>query len=392
MTKHLRPRNRITFPSITAMGAMLALGAALGTPRARASDSVDHGSVPSGNITIVGRFENVQPSGIARLPDGRLVLSFPTSAQAHGGPILAVWQEGGTTLIPFPTAAAQKKIISPLGMTVDGRGRLWVIDEGMRAGSKKSATPALVLIDPSKNVILRRYPLAAPAVLPDSHINDVRVDLTHGAEGTAFVSDTSLTEHPALLAIDVKTGQARRLLADDRSVSADPGFAMVVDGKLIRYDARHPAMAQGGVNGIALSADSSRLFWAPFSSRRLYSAPTAVLADPSASASDVKQAVHDEGEAGVVDGMFTAPDGSIYMADEEHHGLIRRAADGSLSLVAHDPRLVGPDGLTSDGPSAAGPRALLMTVGQWSRLPAFHDGKDLQERPYVIARIALDAP
>ncbi|WP_254454700.1 major royal jelly family protein [Acetobacter estunensis] len=363
---------------------LLAASCLLSTnPVAHAADSVDHGAAPSGNVTVVARFAHAQPSGIARLPDGRVVLSFPTSAQTHPGPVLAVWH-GGTTLTPFPNANAQKDLISPLGMTVDGRGRLWVIDEGSVAGQTTPLTPAIVLIDPVANRIVRRFSLAVPVVRADSHINDLRVDLTHGAEGTVFISDSSQTVHPAIIALDIATGQARRLLADDRSVSAAPGHVMEVDGKLFRYDPDHPAMPQGGINGIGLSRDSARLFWSPFSSRRLYSVPTAVLADPGVKPADLVQAVHDEGEVGVVDGIFTATDGSFYMADEERHGVTRRTPDGTLTLVAHDPRLIAPDSIAPDGTSG-----LLMTVGQWARLPAFHNGRDMQERPYILVRITL---
>ena len=315
---------------------------------------------------------------------GRIILSFPRGAQDHAGPRLGAWRDG--TLVAFPDAASQKKFISPLAITIDGRGRVWVIDEGSVAGDKGAPTPMLFAIDPASGRILRTIALRAPAVLPDTHVNDVRIDLTHGAQGTAFVSDMSQADHPALLVIDLATGTTRRVLADDRTVSADPGFAMEVDGQMHRYDLQHPQMAQGNVDGITLSADSSRLYWAPLSGRRLFSAPTALLADPSVSAAAVKAAVRDEGEVGVADGMATAPDGSLYFTDLERHGVVRRAPDGTLTMIAHDPRLISPDSL------ALVPGALWLTVGQWSRLPGFHGGRDMQEKPYLLVRIALPAP
>ncbi|NHN84885.1 gluconolactonase [Acetobacter musti] len=368
---------------VAAAGALLvASGAVSGV--ARADDSVDHGWTPTGNVTVVARFPQVQASGIARLPDGRIVLSLPVSAQRHGGPVLAVWT--GSGLVPFPSAGAQGRMISPLGMTVDGNGQLWLLDEGARAGSKARQKPALLHIDPKANRIVRRYALGEPALLPDSHVNDVRVDLTHGEAGTAYISDTSQTTHPALVVVDLASGRARRILAETVSVSPVPGLVMEADGRLGRYDPEHPTVAQGGVDGVALSADSSRLYWSPLSSRRLYSAPTAVLSDPAASEAAIEAAVKDEGEVGIMDGMATAPDGSLYLTDIERHAVVRRAQDGALSVVAQDPRLIAPDSLAFDGDS------LLLTVGQWSRLPVFHDGRDMQERPYVMVRIAPLTP
>lgn len=52
-----------------------------------AAETVDKGTLPSGNVQIIGRFSNAQPSGIAVLPDGRMVLGFPgarTNIPARG--------------------------------------------------------------------------------------------------------------------------------------------------------------------------------------------------------------------------------------------------------------------------------------------------------------------
>ncbi|WP_238527095.1 major royal jelly family protein [Acetobacter tropicalis] len=377
-----RVRSRSARRLCWALLGAVALGAVSGT--ALAEDTTVHGWNTTGNLTVADRFADEQASGIARLPDGRIVLSFPTSAQRHKGPVLAIWTPGQLT--PFPNAKAQGKLISPLGMTVDGNGQLWLLDEGVRAGSKAKAKPALLHIDPTTNTIVRRYPLTAPAVRADSHVNDVRIDLTHGSAGTAFISDTSQTTHPALIVVDLASGQARRILADTVSVSPVPGFVMEADGRLGRFDADHPTVPQGGVDGVALSTDSTRLYWSPLSSRRLYSAPTAVLADSAAPDATLEGAVKDEGEVGIMDGMATAPDGSLYVTDIERHAIVRRAPDGTLSLVAQDARLIAPDSMAFDGNS------ILLTVGQWARLPAFHNGKDMQERPYILVRITPPAP
>ncbi|MCX2559808.1 gluconolactonase [Acetobacter farinalis] len=375
---------RLPARALARAGMLVGLLCATVSGTALAEDTTVHHWSSSGNVTVVDRFPDVQPSGIARLPDGRIVLSLPTSAQNHKGPVLVTWTPGH--LAAFPSVAAQGKIISPLGMTVDGNGQLWLLDEGVKAGSTAKAKPALLHIDPKSGTIVRRYALEAPAVLPDSHVNDVRIDLTHGSAGTAFISDTSQTTHPALLVVDLASGQARRILADTVSVSPVPGFVMEADGRLGRYDAAHPTVPQGGVDGIALSADSTRLYWSPLSSRRLYSAPTAVLADKDATEATLEAAVKDEGEVGIMDGMLTAPDGSLYVTDIERHAVVRRAPDGTLSLVAQDARLIAPDSMTFDGAS------ILLTVGQWARLPVFHNGKDVQERPYSLMRIAPLAP
>ncbi|BAK85177.1 L-dopachrome tautomerase-related protein [Komagataeibacter medellinensis] len=346
-----------------------------------AADSVDHGAAATGNVQVVARFADMQPSGIAALPDGRVVLAFPRSAADHKGPRLGLLRDGKVT--PFPDEATQSRLVSPLGMTVDATGRLWIVDEGTVAGQKTPPAPALIGMDGRTGQIIADIALGQGATLPDSHVNDVRVDMTHGAQGTAYISDTSLMDHPAIIVVDIATGHARRVLENAPSTRAEPGFAMELDGRMLRYDMAHPAMGQGGIDGVTLSTDSSRLYWQPLSSRRLYSAPTALLADPTTKPAQLQQSVRDEGEDAVVDGMATGPDNTLYLTDIERHAVLRRTADGHLDVVAHDPRLIAPDGLAlKDG-------ALWLTVGQWGRLPVFHDGHDMEERPWLVVRIPL---
>ncbi len=201
--------------------AVLACGSAF------AADSVDHGAAPSGNVTVMARFSDMQPSGIAVLHDGRIILSFPRSAADHKGPRVALLHDGRA--LPFPDAATQARFISPLGMTVDATGRLWIIDEGTVAGQKEPPTPALIGLDGHTGHIVATIPLGSGATRPDSHVNDVRVDMTHGAQGTAYVSDTSLMDHPAIIVVDIATGYARRVLENAPSTRAVPGFAMELD-------------------------------------------------------------------------------------------------------------------------------------------------------------------
>lgn len=372
-------RTGLTFLAATMLAALgsPALSAAVpGDP----ADSVDHGFAPSGNVTVAARFQEAQPSGLAALPDGRLILSFPRSAADHGGPRLGAWKDG--VLTPFPDAASQARFVSPLGMTIDGKGRLWLLDEGMVAGQTTPPRPHLYAIDPASDRIVEDIPLVAPAALADTHVNDLRIDLTHGAAGTAYISDTSFKDHPGIIVVDLASRRARRVLGGAPEVRPDPGFAMMVDGELHRFDAQHPQMAQGGIDGVVMSRDSRRLYWTALSSRRLYSLPTALLADPSVSPARLHAAIRDEGEIGVADGMAAGPDGSLFFTDLERHAIERRWPDGHLTTVAHDARLISPDSI------ALVPGGMFVTVGQWSRLPGNHGGRDLEERPWLLVHVA----
>ncbi len=358
------------------------VGAPLIASTAHAAETTDKGFTASGNVEIIGRFTDAQPSGIAALPDGRLVLGFPRSVKDHSGPRLATYADGHLT--PFPNAETQQDFVSPLGMTVDAKGHFWVLDEGMLAG-KGTITGAQKLfeIDPTTNKVLNVLTLSAPTLLPDSHVNDVRIDLTHGKSGTAFITDTSTGTHPALIVVDLASGHQRRILANTKPVMPENGFVAVMDGRAARYNPIKAEMPQGGANGIGLSPDQQTLYWQPQTSRRLYAAPTSVLSDWKATEKRIEASVLDKGESGMGDGMATGPDGSLYITDDERHAILKHAPDGTLSVVAHDPRMIEPDGLTY------GKDGLYCTIGQWARLPDFHNGKDMQELPYIVVKITL---
>lgn len=358
---------------------------------AQVTDNHDPGFQPSGEVEIVASIPAPDPSGIA-VAGGRLYLTFPKHDGDHPGPVLGEWKDG--RLVPFPSAhwaeAATgdpaERLISPHGLTLDTRGRLWVIDDGKIKGQPIPPGGAKVVgIDPASGKVFANV-ILKDALLPGSHMNDLRVDLTHGEKGTAYISDSSFDGHPALVVVDIATGRQRRALANDKSIKADPGFLTFLGGKPLRGDPRHPTFPYSGVDGVTLSKDSDRLYYAPLGSHRLYSLPTALIADFAADDAALARAVVDEGEKGSADGLATDAWGRIYTTAAEHDAVFRRNLDGSFDLIARDPRFVWPDGIFADD------RYVYVTLGQWTRLPQFHDGQDQRKPPFLVARMAIRPP
>lgn len=114
--------------------------------------------------------------------------------------------------------------------------------------------------------------------LPTTYLNDVRFDLRRGSDGMAFITDSSNQGPNGIIVVDLGSGRAWRRL-HDRPTKAErpPQFRPLVEG---RYFMKHSA---GGdpqpvtmvSDGIAISADGSRLYYCPLASRRLYSVSTA---------------------------------------------------------------------------------------------------------------------
>jgi sugar lactone lactonase YvrE len=376
-----------TMRLLVGTGLLLAATAA----SAQVSDNSDPGFQPSGEVEIVASIAASDPSGIAVM-GGRLFLTFPKHDGDHPGPVLAEWKDG--RLAPFPSALWAERttgdpadrLISPHGLTLDRQGRLWVIDDGEIKGQPIPPGGAKVVgIDPASGRVFAKI-ILKDALLPSSHMNDLRVDLTHGSEGTAFVSDSSFDGQPALVVVDIATGRQRRVLRNDKSVKADPGFLTFLGGQPLRGDLHHPAFPYSGVDGVTLSKDSDRLYYAPLGSHRLYSLPTALLADFGKNDAELARAVVDEGEKGSADGLATDAWGRIYTTAAEHDAVFRRNLDGSFDIIARDARFVWPDGIFADD------HYVYVTLGQWTRLPLFHDGQDQRKRPFLVARMAIRPP
>jgi sugar lactone lactonase YvrE len=358
--------------------------------RATFAGTVSSDTAPSGSFEIIAQFFGPGPSGIAVIPDGRIFVGFPRHAVNHDEASLTELKDG--KLIPFPNAAINvpsgpapdQRLLSIHGMTTDSRGRVWAIDDGKIAGRPiEPGAAKIVGVDPVTNTLIAKVVLKPPVMLPDSHMNDLRVDLTHGAAGTAYIADSSFGTTPALVVADIATGRQRRVLSSHYSTQPEHGFLTVLEGRPLRYDPVHQTFPVGGVDGITLSADSTRLFYSPLTSRRLYSIPTALIANFETTDAELATSVTDEGEKAMADGLATDAQNRIYITAGEHDSILRRDPDGHVEVIARDPRIIWPDGIFATDTH------VYCVLGQWNRLPGFNDGKDLRQPPYLLIRTPI---
>lgn len=372
-------------PSVTKLVWALALiASACGYAYA---ETLDGASVPAGSLNEVAAFTGPGPSGIAVSSSGRVFVGFPRHAIDHPGMTLGEIVNGA--LVPYPSHDVSfpsslpdtQRLISVHGMTMDARGNLWVIDDGKEAGHPgiRPGAAKIVGIDLATNAVFKSVVLK-DALRQDSHMNDLRIDLSHGAQGTAYVSDSSFGTDPALVVVDLATGQQRRVLSKDPSVQPQQDFMVELDGVPMRYDGKATRFPHGGVDSLTLTPDQSRLYYSPLTSRHLWSIPTAALANPKLNDQQLAAQVKDEGEKVMTDGIASDSEGRIYLTDAEHHQVLRRWPDGHFDVVVRDPRLVWPDGIfvTHDN--------VYVTLGQWSRL-----GKGFDDRkpPYLLVKAPI---
>nr|WP_203731139.1 L-dopachrome tautomerase-related protein [Streptomyces sp. SID12501] len=332
------------------------------------------------------------PTGVTVSRRGRVFVNFPrwgddvpfTVAELRGGKPVA-----------YPDAEVNREDSSDLAghfqsvqsVVVDPVDRLWILDTGspLFAGSSYGG-PKLVAVDLRTDRIVRKI-LFPPEVAPaNSCPDDVRFDLRRGAEGMAFITDSGGSN--GVIVVDLATGRSRRRLAGHPSAFPDERFPPVIAGEpfMVRPADAAPTYYETGSDGIALSADGTRLYYCPLSSRRLHSVSTDALADPDATDAEVAATVEDLGFKPMADGLESDDKGRVYGGDLEHNVIWRRSPNGTYRTLAQ-----GRDLLWADTLSVASDRHLYAIASQLNRLSPFHEGKDLSRKPYLLVRLPIDA-
>nr|WP_062341670.1 L-dopachrome tautomerase-related protein [Herbidospora sakaeratensis] len=341
------------------------------------------GSWVGTDYEIVAEFGDLMPTGVTVTDDGRLFVSFPrwgddvpfTVAEVvkgepvpYPGPEINAWSPGATA----------ETLVSVQSVITDPAGHVWLLDTGSLAFQPWLADgPKLVEVDPATDRVVRVVRLDPAAATPDTYLNDVRFDLSRGPGGYAYITDCA--PEGALIVVDLDSGENRARLRGHVSTSAVPGFRAIVQG-VVRENYRV------GVDGIALSADGSRLFYCPLSSRRLYSVAVDALLDRSLDDDQVAATVVDHGDKGASDGLESDAQGFVYATAYEHSAVVRRDPGGRWSTLLHAPGLLWPDtlALAADG-------FLYVSVNQLPRSPLFDDGTDTRVPPYQVIRVQTGA-
>jgi sugar lactone lactonase YvrE len=349
-----------------------------------------------GHLDVVATFNGPMPTGVTVANNGRIFVNFPKWGDAVEYTVAEV--KNGKAR-PYPDADINhyaegddpsNKLVSVQSVVVDPTGnRLWILDTASIAfGPIKPGGPKLIAVDLNTNQVVKKIIFPADVALSTTYLNDVRFDLHRGAEGMAFITDSSSAGSNAIIVVDLASGKSWRRLNDHRSTKSDPAFVPVVEGEILqlRLPGKPATWFSVGADGIAISPDGKTLYYSPLTSRHLFSVSINALTDRAASEADVAATVKDLGErGGASDGLESDAEGRVYLSDYEHDAIHRWATTGEIETLVHDPRVLWPDTL-----SLAADGYLYFTANQIERGATFHNGQDLRQKPYVLFRVKID--
>jgi sugar lactone lactonase YvrE len=286
--------------------------------------------------------------------------------------------------IPYPGASFQPTYQSTLGMLIDRRNRLWVID------------PAA--IDRSRNTRLFAFDLATDTLAFDYTFETDDADFAQDVQVTSdgryvIAASTGLFGFiPAnLIVLDTQTGIVRTLLEGHESVGTQPWRIHTQEGEgvsvffgLIDW--------QAGVDGIALTKDDEWLYYGSINHDTLYRIRTRFLLDPTLSDQSLASRVEAVGTKPLSDGFSMDLDGNVYITDIENGGVARMTPEGQLTTLVADARVRWADGISF------GPDSMIYLAD--SAIPAYltqtGDPLPIEEHralaPYYIFRFRNDTP
>ncbi len=350
-----------------------------------------------GTLETVAHFDGAMLTGVTVSHQGRIFVNFPkwgdevafTVAEIREGRPVAYPDEAINRTDPNDLAGT---LVSVQSVVVDPADRLWILDTGSPMFQPTQyGGPKLVCVDLTSDRVIKTILFPQDVALPTTYLNDVRFDLRRGTEGMAFITDSSDQGANGIIVVDLASGESWRKLHDHPSTKAEAlsSFRPIVEGRpfLERPPDGKAKPMQMGSDGIAISADGSRLYYCPLASRRLYSVAIDALVDRSIDESAVAATVIDEGDrGGASDGLETDAAGYIYSTNYEHNAVLRRRSGEEWETVVHDPRLLWPDTM-----SVAADGYLYVTANQLHRQAKYQKGKDLRQKPYALFRVRIDA-
>lgn len=339
---------------------------------------------PPASLATVRENSQMPWNAVAIDARGRYVVSTPRWT-GNTGPAVAIAEADGT-LTPWPDASwnswkpgrdAAHAFVSINAIHKDSQGDLWIIDTGSPdfGGTPVPKGAKVVRVDPRTDTVRRVYTFPADSIRKHSYVDDIRIHGNH-----AYLTDAG---EGALLVLELDTGQVRRRFDSMAFARARPRDTIVVNGKVLTGDNGKPL--QVNADPIELSPDGSTLYFGPLSGP-LSQIQTRYLDDDSLSDAQLAQHVSIWFDNPPIGGTAMGADGSLYYTVLADNSLMRRAPDGSISLIARDRRL-----RWVDAPFLDRRGHIYLPVPQIDGAPAFNQGKSTINYPVSIYRIALPA-
>jgi sugar lactone lactonase YvrE len=341
-------------------------------------------SAPDAMREVAGPLETIAeldqgPGNVAVSKDGRVFISHHAIYKPEVK-VIEVLDDGSVR--PFPNrqwAATRREdgnsLTGVLGIQVDEADRVWMLDAGRPA--------RIVVWDAGDDKLDRILALDGPAKNRGSFFNDIALDPVNGK---VYVSDAS-AKNPAIVIVDMDSGEAYRALERHDSVSAK-AISMTVDDPVLdaargASDAKpRPPVARIGVDGITIDPEGRWVYYTSAQGDTLWRVRTSDLLNRNLDDDELGGRVERVGDRPACDGITIDNQGNVYITDITGNaiGVVDPAGD-YRRLLQDSAKLSWPDSI------AFGPDGYVYVVSnQLHRSAPFNRGKDYTQKPFYLTR------
>lgn len=280
-------------------------------------------------------------ANVAVAADGRVFFTIHPESRPTGAKLLVKEPDG--RIHPYPDADSQATLFrAVMGVVISAGNVLYTIDHGIH-GLRK---PRLLGFDLKRNIKVFDHHFGSDVAPLGSMLQDLQVD---SQDAMAYIADVGfLNGRPALVVLDMKTGQAWRALEQHPSVMPQ-NWRIQTSRKTMTFFGGLVVL-KPGVDGIAISKDDRRIVYGAMSHDTLYEIPTAALRIERGR--DAARQVRALGRKPLNDGLSMDTAGNVFITDVEHGSVMQHSPDGELRTVIQDVQRIrwadalsfGPDG------------------------------------------------
>ena len=282
----------------------------------------------------------------------------------------------GGKAVPYPNTSYQKEHYNTvLGLFIDDLNRLWTIDHGNHGFQDVM----LLAFDLNTNKEVYRHIFDSNIAERLSFFNDLQVS-PNGRY--VYIADVSFFgKNPAIVVLDTKEGEARRLLEEHPSVTAQDWIpknktrTMTFFGGLVAL--------KPGVDGIVIDREGEWIYYGTMTHDGLFKIRTSDLHNKKLSKEELANSVVRVGSKPLSDGLSIDSLNNIYITDVDNGAIARLSPEGNLKTLIQDRDRIR----WADGCSFGGDGMLYFTD---SAIPdqMLQSKKHIREKaPYFIYRV-----
>ena len=288
------------------------------------------------------------------------------------------------TTQPFPNEAWNTPretndhyLSNVLGIRSDENGIVWMLDMGQR----NPVTPKIVGWNTVTDKLERIYYLPETSLAPTSQPNDMVVDTKHGVfviadEGIGNGGDGSTA---ALITVDMKTGETRRLLAGSRTTLPE-NVPTVINGKPLAVNGKNLLV---GCDGITADKDFEWLYYAPLNGTKIYRVKMVDLLDESLNEAALDKRIETYSPKPNNGGLSIDADGNLYLTAMETNSVdVVMAKDKNIRRIVVDQNLLWPDGVSYNAVDGY----MYVSAAQVHLGAVFHNGENQAKAPFYVFR------